>query len=363
MWAMRSRWAAIGAAVAVTIGGGGIALVSATSPSDAVTLVPITPCRVMDTRPAGHNVGPRSAPLTADETYTVDAVNATADAGNCAGLIPSNATAISVNMTTVDATVGTFLTVWEADKPRPLASSLNPAPGQPPTPNAVTTNLNSDGEFSIYNNLGTVHVLADINGYYTDHDHDDRYYTQSQVDAAIAAASGPWSVSVGSTDLVPNSNLVGLFSLGGPTGQTGMAFDPDGNGTVFLSFGLPEGYTAGTDVRLDVAMAAVTGFGVPVFPCDAVWRIGTLRVTRVGGSTIEPATAWDAPSTADDFTTVSWSQRLFDTRTIVGTPLTIDGDGLQPGDRVTGVLVRFGNDVADTCRGMMVVGLTARAAG
>lgn len=184
MSVLRTRWAALGAAVAVSLGAGGIGLVSATSPSGASTLVSITPCRVMDTRP-DFNVGPKASPIGADETYTVGAHG---DNGDCTG-IPADALALSMNVTAVEASANTFLTLWAADAPQPTASSLNPTPGAPPTPNAVTTQLNADGEFSIYNLAGNVHVLADINGYYVDHHHDDRYYTQAEIDALPATGS------------------------------------------------------------------------------------------------------------------------------------------------------------------------------
>jgi hypothetical protein len=35
---------------------------------------------------------------------------------------------------------------------------------------------------SFYNNAGSINVIADIVGYYADHDHDDRYYTKAQAD-------------------------------------------------------------------------------------------------------------------------------------------------------------------------------------
>ena len=173
---VRTRWAALGAAVAVTLGGGGIGLVTATSPSDATTLVAITPCRVIDTRP-DFTVGSKASPLGPGETHTVATHG---DNGDCTG-IPADAVAVSMNVTAVEATAPTFLTIWATGEPRPTASSLNPSPGQPPTPNAVTTNLNAGGRFDIFNLAGNVHVLADINGYYVDHHHDDRYYTQDEV--------------------------------------------------------------------------------------------------------------------------------------------------------------------------------------
>jgi hypothetical protein len=183
---LRTRWAAVGAAVAVALGAGGIGLVSATSPADAVTFVPITACRVLDTRlDPDFNVGPKTTPLGPGETHTVAAAD-----GECDGKVPSSATALSLNVTTVDATQLTFLTVWESGQPQPNASSLNPAPGQPPTPNAVTTGIDGSGEFDIYNFQGTVHTIADINGYYVDHRHDDRYYTKAQIDARISTLTG-----------------------------------------------------------------------------------------------------------------------------------------------------------------------------
>ena len=135
---IRTRWAAIGAAVAVTLGGGGIAMVSATSPAGAVTYVPITPCRVFDTRP-DFNVGPKATPIGSD---TEHAVTATGTTGECTA-VPTNATAVAINLTAVGATLPTFLAVYATGADRPNSSSLNPQPGQPPLPNAVTTELST----------------------------------------------------------------------------------------------------------------------------------------------------------------------------------------------------------------------------
>jgi hypothetical protein len=170
--------------VAVTLGAGGIGLVRATSPSDASAFVAITPCRVIDTRP-DFQVGAKASPLGPGEVHTVGTHG---DNGNCTG-IPGTAIAVSMNMTAVDASAPTFLTVWAAGEPRPVASSLNPTPGDPPTPNAVTTDLDGDGRFSIYNLAGNVHVLADINGYYVDHHHDDEYLAEVVVTEGIRPTS------------------------------------------------------------------------------------------------------------------------------------------------------------------------------
>lgn len=181
---LRTRWAAIGAAVAVTLGAGGLATTYATNPAGAVAFVPITACRLADTRPAPDNVGPRSTPIGAGETLTIAAHG---NNGNCTG-IPTSATGLSLNVTAIGATNGTFLTIWANGAARPSASSLNPQPGAPPIPNAVTTGLSAGGQFDIFNGFGSVNVIVDVVGYYTDHNHDDRYDdAQASVDGENSA--------------------------------------------------------------------------------------------------------------------------------------------------------------------------------
>ena len=81
--------------------------------------------------------------------------------------IPTDAVGLTMNVTAVRAERQTFWTIWPEGEQQPEASSLNPAPGQPPTPNAVTTSLSSAGEFNVFNNRGTVGMVIDVNGYYT----------------------------------------------------------------------------------------------------------------------------------------------------------------------------------------------------
>ena len=181
---IRARWAALGAAVAVSIGaGGGIGLVNATVNSgERTVLVPITACRIADTRPA-FQVGPKASPVGPNETHTVSAHGVN---GDCT--LPNDAVALSLNVTTLNATSPSFVTIWANGTTRPLASSLNPAPGQPPTPNAVITELSTDGKFDVFNRAGSIDVIIDVNGYYADHRHDDRYYTKTQTQGLIDQA-------------------------------------------------------------------------------------------------------------------------------------------------------------------------------
>jgi hypothetical protein len=145
---------------------------------DRPIFVPMPPCRLVDTRSATALAAGATMTLTAHGTN-----------GDCT--LPNDALALSMNVTSIGATAVTFLTIWP-DGTRPNASSLNPAPGQPPTPNAVNVSLSPAGTFNVYNNAGNVDLIVDINGYYAHHTHDDRYYTEPEVDAAIAAIpAGP----------------------------------------------------------------------------------------------------------------------------------------------------------------------------
>ncbi|NND74495.1 MAG: hypothetical protein HKN44_05765 [Ilumatobacter sp.] len=125
------------------------------------TVVPITSCRLADTRPASQ-IGPRGAALGADETYVIDVQDSSTE---CAGRIPVEATGVVLNVTADQTTQLTFLTVWDSG-PWPGTSSMNPTAG-PPVPNAVTTKLDSDQRFRIYNAYGSTHVVIDIVAYLT----------------------------------------------------------------------------------------------------------------------------------------------------------------------------------------------------
>jgi hypothetical protein len=136
---------------------------------DVSFFVPITPCRLLDTR-ATSTVGPRSTPIGAGEVLTVDVTGAVITYGLCS--IPIGATAILINITAVSPTATSFLTLYASDAARPNASNLNFVAGQPPTPNLVNVELSPPAmpvpgqSFNIYNDAGTVNVIGDVSGYY-----------------------------------------------------------------------------------------------------------------------------------------------------------------------------------------------------
>lgn len=188
---LRGRLRHVGTALAVIAGGvalgatGDRFAAADLTTGDRPVFVSITPCRLADTRPAPNTVGQRATPIDPAETLTFDTHGSN---GNCT--LPTDAVGLSLNVTALGASRQTFLTIWPGGQ-RPTAASLNPAPGEPPTPNAVNVSLSSTGSFQLYNDRGTVHTVIDVNGYYVHHDHDDRYYTEAEVDALLAAIAPP----------------------------------------------------------------------------------------------------------------------------------------------------------------------------
>lgn len=179
------------------------------SSGDRPVLVPIEPCRLVDTRPGDATVGPRASRLGAAETYTVDAQQTDVP---CVGNIPTDARSLALNVTSIGATEQTFLTIW-AGGTRPKASSLNPAPGEPPTPNAVTVELSADQDFKVYNDVGTVNIIVDVTGYYANHDHDDRYHTRAQAQAEFLTASQADGMFALDTDLDLKADVAAVTPL------------------------------------------------------------------------------------------------------------------------------------------------------
>lgn len=235
---------------------------------DDSTFVPVAPCRLMDTRPGSFRIGSIGT-FGPEQTRTVTAHGAN---GDC--VLPSDAVAVSLNVTAVGATSNTFITVWPSGE-RPNASSLNPEPGAKAF-NAVTVPLDS-GDFNLFNKAGVVDLIVDVNGYYTD----SSLVELAERVAALEAKTAPMSrttvdgepvvrftgVNVqvvsgsGSTNGPVNGTgnlIIGYHEVGplGAAGRTGSHNLIVGPGHVFSSFG---GLVAGKDNSLAAENATVTG--------------------------------------------------------------------------------------------------------
>ena len=156
----RSRWAAIGAAVAVTFGAGGLAAVNAASsvPSSIVTIDPV---RILDTRTDVGLPGPFVSAVSQKLQVTGAAV-------------PAGATGVLLNVTVASPMADGFVSVRPGDATgAPSTSSLNFVAGDV-VPNSVqvgipTTGANAgqiDITYDAFGQTGpTTEVLIDVVGY------------------------------------------------------------------------------------------------------------------------------------------------------------------------------------------------------
>jgi hypothetical protein len=115
---------------------------------------PVSPQRIVDSR-FGVGAGV-SGPIGQGQSINL----------NVAGVapVPQNATAAIVNVTSVNSSAPSYITVWPTGTARPTASTLNPRPGVP-VPNLAYLKLGSGGQLSLYNNTGSTDYLVDVFGY------------------------------------------------------------------------------------------------------------------------------------------------------------------------------------------------------
>lgn len=223
----RARWAAIGAAVAVSLGAGGLGIArAATNPAGASAYNPISPCRLVDTRVGDNHVGTQNGPLGPDGVMTVvgrgDAIT---DDSTCDGKIPATATGLQLNVTASEATQATFLTVYPTGETRPTASNVNVADANS-TPNSATVLLSTDGKFDVFNRFGNVQVIIDVAGYYADHTHDHLNITDepgisfNSSSAAVLLDNADTKTIVSTPIRVPADGWVKVDVVGNSWGTT-----------------------------------------------------------------------------------------------------------------------------------------------
>lgn len=128
------------------------------TPGAASTYVPVTPQRVLDTRTLGGNDGGR---IDHQEVITLPLRGVRTSEGP----VPDDATAVVLNVTALNPTVGTDIRVFPSGTQVPNASNLNIGRTQT-VPNLVTVRLGADGAVNIRNNSGSIHAVVDLAGWY-----------------------------------------------------------------------------------------------------------------------------------------------------------------------------------------------------
>ncbi|HLJ49158.1 MAG TPA: FG-GAP-like repeat-containing protein [Bryobacteraceae bacterium] len=126
-----------------------------TAQTSGLQFIPVTPCRVIDTRgPAGPFGGP------AVGAGSIRSVTIPQSMCN----IPAGALAYSLNVTVVPIVTLTYLSIWPAGQPQPVVSTLNSFDGSI-VANAAIVPAGSQGAISLFASDAT-QVIIDINGYF-----------------------------------------------------------------------------------------------------------------------------------------------------------------------------------------------------
>jgi len=203
------------------------------------------PVRIVDTRTgatdpptyAGDHLGPGG-------TLSVNVVGANSDN------VPSDASAIVLNVTAVHPTQAGYITVWPTGTIRPNVSSLNFSANENAVANFVEVPIGANGEISLYNATGTTDVLVDVEGWISPATSAAGYYIALSSPARIAdtrPASGyqgegspvtpstPLTIQVEGLGGVPATGVsavvVNITATGGTTNGGYLTAYPTGSST------------------------------------------------------------------------------------------------------------------------------------
>jgi hypothetical protein len=139
----------------ITVGGQPFILTQTGIAIAALRFVPVTPCRIADTR---NPTGPFGGPALAGNSSR-DFVVPSSSCG-----IPASAAAYSLNVTVVPLGPLQYISVWPAGQPQPVVSTLNSFDGRIKA-NAAIVPAGLNGAFSVFATDPT-HVVVDIDGYF-----------------------------------------------------------------------------------------------------------------------------------------------------------------------------------------------------
>ena len=124
-------------------------------PASAARFVPVTPCRIADTR---NPNGPFGGPTIGGNTSRDFAI----PSSPCG--IPFTAAAYSMNVAVVPGGPLGYLTLWPTGQPQPLVATLNSLDGRVKS-NAAIVPAGASGAISVFV-TDTTDVILDINGYF-----------------------------------------------------------------------------------------------------------------------------------------------------------------------------------------------------
>jgi len=209
----------------------------------------LVPARILDTRLGGGPLGPGA-------TLNVQVLGQ-------GGVPASGVSAVLLNVTATDTTAPSFLIVWPAGIPQPLASNLNWTAGKT-VPNLVEVAVGAGGQISFYNGFGTVDLVLDMEGYVG-------------VPTAVPPPAGLYN------PVVPNRVLDTRLGMGAPAAPVcaGQTISVKIAGTP----GVPSTGVAAVVLNVTVTRTVVAPSSLTVYPTGTT-RPSTSNLNFVPGQTL-----------------------------------------------------------------------------
>ncbi len=135
------------------------------SPTSPSTYHPLTPYRIVDTRP-GSNEPYMGDTLRPGQVLNVQVAGTSPPSGT-GGIPASGAVAAVLNVTVAGPSASGYLTVWPTDTTRNTVSNLNWTAGDT-IANLVQVPLSASGQVSFYNgSSGSTNIVVDVEGYFS----------------------------------------------------------------------------------------------------------------------------------------------------------------------------------------------------
>ncbi len=126
---------------------------------DDSSMVSLVPARLLDSRPGAPTIDGQFSGIGIRPAGSVTELVVTGRGG-----VPTDASAVVLNVTVTDTQGPGFVTVWPCGSAMPTASNLNYQTGWT-IPNAVIAKVGTGGKVCLYT-MATTHLIADVNAYF-----------------------------------------------------------------------------------------------------------------------------------------------------------------------------------------------------
>ena len=227
--------------------------------------------------------------------------------------VPATASAVVMNVTVVDSSAESFLTVYPGPT-KPNASNLNFGAGQI-IPNLVTVRVGPGGVVWFATAVGATHVVADVVGYYDDGSPGgERFNSLAPTRILDSRVAKQWSAPLG-----PNTSRTLQVTGHGnvPAGATSVVMNVTaigGNDLTYLRV-WPQGAAQPDTSNLNVAPGQI----IPNLVTVKLGSTGAVEIYNAAGSThVLADVVGYYGATGDRFHSLPSPRRIIDTRKAVG---------------------------------------------